>query len=164
MLRSMGVPEHLIALIKSLYTKQEAAVKTEYGNTEWFEVRKGVRQRCILFPYLFNLYSEYIMRRVGLEDEKGIKIGGRTINNLRYADGTTILTEDKEELEKFLKKLKEESEKAGMMLNLKKTKIMTTGTLNKFTLDGKEIQIVNCYTFLGTIISRDGYMHKEINR
>ena len=76
------MPEHLIALIKSLYTKQEAAVRMEYGNTEWLEVRKGVRQGCIISSYLFNLYSEYIMRRVGLEDEKGIKVGGRTINNL----------------------------------------------------------------------------------
>jgi hypothetical protein len=80
-LRSMGVPEHL-TVIKSLYTNQEAAVRTEHGITDWFEVRKGVRQGCILFPYLFNLYSEYIMRRVGLVDEKGIRIGGRNINNL----------------------------------------------------------------------------------
>ena len=86
-LRNMGVPEYLIALIKSLYTNQEAAVKTEYGNTEWSEVGKGVRQVCILSPYLFNMYSEYIFRRVGFEDNIGIKIGGRTINNLRY--GTT---------------------------------------------------------------------------
>jgi hypothetical protein len=97
----MGVPEHLIILIKSLYTQQEAAIRTEYGNTEWFEVRKGVRQGHILSPYLFNLYSEYIMRRVGFEDDKGIKVGGRTINNLRYADTTTILAEDKEDLKKF---------------------------------------------------------------
>jgi hypothetical protein len=81
-LRSMGVPEHLIVLIKSLYTKQEAAVRTEYGNTEWFEVRKGVRQGCIPSSYLFNMYSEYILRRVGFRDNIGIKVGGRTINNL----------------------------------------------------------------------------------
>jgi hypothetical protein len=107
----MGVPDHLIALIKSLYTNQEAAVKTEYGNTEWFEVGKGVRQGCILSPYLFNMYSEYILRRVGFEDNIGIKIGGRTINNLRYADDTTLLTKDKEDMRKLLKKIKEESEK-----------------------------------------------------
>jgi hypothetical protein len=100
----MGVPEHLIVLVKSLYTKQEAAVKMEYGNTEWFEVRKGVRQGCILSPYLFNIYSEYILRRVGFEEDKGIKVGGRTINNLRYVDDTTILAEDKEDLKKLLKK------------------------------------------------------------
>jgi hypothetical protein len=146
----MGVPEHLIVHIKSLYMKQEAAVKTEYGNTEWFEVRKGVRQGCILPPYLFNLYSEYILRTVGFEEDKGIKVGGRTINNLRYADDTTILAEDKEDMKKLLKKIKEESEKAGLMLNLKQTKIMATGTLNKFILDGTEIEI--------------GYDLKQINR
>jgi hypothetical protein len=96
----MGVTEHLIALIKSLYTRQEAAVKTEYGNTEWFEVRKGVRQGCILSPYL-------------------LEVGGRTINNLTYTDDTTVLAEDKEDLKKLLKKIKEKSEKAGLMLNLK---------------------------------------------
>jgi hypothetical protein len=100
----MGVPEHLIVLIKSLYTKQEAAVKMEYGNTEWFEVRKGVRQGCILSPYLFNLCNEYILRRVGFEEDKGIKVGGRTINNFRYADDTTILAEDEEDLKKLLKR------------------------------------------------------------
>jgi hypothetical protein len=100
-LRSMGMPEHIIVLINSLYTKQEAAVRMEYGNTEWFEVRKGVRQRYILSPYLFNLYSEYILRRVGFEDDKGIKVGGETINNLRYADDTTILAEDKEDLKNY---------------------------------------------------------------
>jgi hypothetical protein len=103
---------YTVVLIKSLYTKQEAAVKTEYGNTEWFEVRKGVRQGCILSPYLFNMYSEHILRRVGFEEDKGIKVGGRTINNLRYADDTMILAEDKD-LKKLLKKIKEESEKAG---------------------------------------------------
>jgi hypothetical protein len=151
-------------LIKSPYMKQEAAVKTKYGNTEWFEVRKGVRHGCILPPYLFNLYSEYILRRVGFEEDKGIKVGGRTINNLRYADDTTILAVHKEDLKKLLKKIKEEIEKAGLMLNLKKTKIMMTKTSNKFILDGMEIEILNSYTFLGTIITRDGYDHKEINR
>jgi len=161
-LRNMGVPEHLIALIRSLYANQEAAVRMEYGDTEWFEVRKGVRQVCILSPYLFNMYSEYIVRKVGFEDNIGIKIGGRTINNLLYADDTTILAEEKENVEKLLKKLKEESEKAGLSLNLKKTKIMTTGTLNEFILDGTEIEITSYHTFLGSIITRDGYDNKEI--
>jgi hypothetical protein len=117
-LRSMGVPEHLVVLIKSLYTKQEAAVITEYGNTEWFEVREGVGQGCLLSPYLFNLYSEYILRRVGFGEDKGIKVGGRTINNLRYADNTTILAEDKEDLKKSLKKKKRV--RARLILHLKK--------------------------------------------
>jgi hypothetical protein len=88
----------LIALTRSLYPNQEATVRTEYGDTEWFEVRKGVRQGCILSPYLFNMYSEYIVRRVGFENNIGIKIGGRTINNLRYADDTTMLAEEKENM------------------------------------------------------------------
>jgi hypothetical protein len=120
-LRNMGVPEHLTALIRSLYANQEAAVRTEYGDTEWFEVGKGVRQGSILSLYLFKMYSEYIVRKVGFEDNIGIKIGGRTINNLRYADDTTVLAEEKEEIEKLLKKLKEENEEAGLSLNLKKT-------------------------------------------
>jgi hypothetical protein len=163
-LGSMGLPEHLIVLIKSLYTNQEAAVRTEYSNAEWYEVRKGVRQGCILSPYLFNTYSEYVLRKVGFEDNIVIKVGGRTINNLRYPDDTTILAEDIEDMRKLLKKLKEESEKAGLMLNLQKTKIMTTGTLNEFILDGTEIEIINCYTFLGSVITRIGYDYKDISR
>ena len=110
------------------------------------------------------MYSEYIFRKVGFEDNIGIKVGGRTINNLRYVDDTTILTEDKEDMRKLLKKLKEESKKAGLMLNLKETKIMTTGPLKEFILEGTEMEIINSYTFLGSIITRDGYKHKEINR
>jgi len=136
----------------------------EYGNTEWFEVRRGVRQGCILSPYLFNLYSEYILRRVGFEDIIGIKVGGRTINNLQYADDTTIFAEDKEDMRKLLEKLKEEHEKARLMLNLKKTKIITTGIRIEFILDRTEMKIINCYTFLGSIITSDGYDYKEINR
>jgi hypothetical protein len=109
------------------------------------------------------MYSEYIVRTVGFEDNIGIKIGGRTINNLRYVDDTTILAEEKEDMEKLLKKLKEEREKAGLSLNLKKTKIMTTETLNDFVLDGTEIEITSYHTFLGSIITRDGYDNKEIN-
>jgi hypothetical protein len=109
------------------------------------------------------MYSEYIVRKVGFEDSIGIKIGGRTINNLRYADDTTILAEEKEDMKNLLKKLKEESEKAGLSLNLKKTEIMKTGTLNEFILDGTEIEITS-YTFLGSIITRDRYDNKEINR
>ena len=115
----------------------------------------------LLLLFLFYLYSEYIMRRVGLEDEKGIRIGGRNINNLRYVDDTTILAERKRDLERMLKKLKVESEKARIRLNIKKTKIMTTGYLNNFKLDGTEIEIIDSYTFLGTIITRDGSVCKE---
>jgi len=110
------------------------------------------------------VYSEYIVRKVEFKDNIGIKIGGRTINNLRYVDDTTILAEEKEDMEKLLKKLKEENEKAGLSLNLKKTKIMTTGTLNEFKLDGTEIEITSYHTFLGSIVTRDGYDDIEINR
>jgi hypothetical protein len=163
-LGNMRVPEHLIALIRSMYANQEAAVRTEYGNTEWFEVRKGVRQGCILSPYLFNMYSEYIVRKVGFEDNIGINIGGKTINNLRYVDDATVLAEEKEDTEKLLKKLKEENKKVGLSLNLKKTKIMKTGTLNEFILDRTEIKTTSYNTFLGSVITRDGYDNKEINR
>jgi len=110
------------------------------------------------------MYSEYILRRVGFKDNIGIKIGERTINNLRYADDTTLLTEDKEDMRKLLKKVKEETEKARLMLNLKKTKIITTGTLKEFILEGTDTEITKCYTFLGSIVTRDGYDYKEINR
>jgi hypothetical protein len=125
-------------------------------------LRTGVRKGCILSSYLFNIYSEYIVRKVGFEDNMGIKIGGITINNLRYADDTTILAE--EDKEKLLKELKEESEKAGLLQNFKKTKIMTTGTLNEFILDGTEIEVTSYHTFLGSIITGGGYDNKEINR
>jgi hypothetical protein len=110
------------------------------------------------------MYSEYILRRVEFEDNIGIKVGGRTIHNLQYADDFTILAKDKEDMRKLLINPKEESEKAGLMLILRKAKIMTTGTLNEFILDGTEMEIINCYTFLGSIITRDGYDYKEINR
>lgn len=126
-LNNMGVPNHLIRLLKNLYVDQEAAVKTEFGLTEWFKIGKGVRQGCILSPYLFNLYAEYIMRKAGLEEtEIGIKIGGRNLNKLRYADDTTLMAENEKDLKILLKKVKEESAKAGLLLNVKKTKIMST--------------------------------------
>ena len=107
------------------------------------------------------MYSEYIVRKVGFEDNIGIRIGGGTINNLQYADDNPILAEEKEDMEKLLKKLKEDSEKAGLSLNLKKTKIITTGTLNEFILDGTEIEITSYHTSLGSIITRDGYDNKD---
>jgi hypothetical protein len=152
-LRNMGVPAHLITLIMSLYTMQDATLKTVYCNTEWFEVGKGVRQGCILSPYLFNMYSEYVLRRVGLAESTGINIGGRTMNN---ADDTTLLTEDVEDLRSVLTKLQEEREKARLMLNLKNTKITITGTLKEFIIEGTGMDITNCYTVLVFVIKRDG--------
>ena len=121
----MGIPDHLICLLRNLYAGQEATVRTGHGTTDWFQIGKEVRQGCILSPYLFNLYAEYIMRNAGLEEaQAGIKIAGRDINNLRYADDTTLMGESEEELKSLLMKVKEESEKVGLKLNIQKTKII----------------------------------------
>ena len=124
----MGVPDHLTCLLRNLYAGQETTVKTGHGTTNGFQIRKGVRQGCILSPCLFNFYAEYIMINAGLEEaQAGIKIAGRNINNLRYTDDTTLMAEN-EELKSLLMKVKEESEKIGLKLNIQKTKIMASGT------------------------------------
>ena len=120
----MGIPDHLTCLLRNLYAGQEATVRTRHGTTGWFQTGKGVHQGCILSSCLFNLYAEYIMRNAGLEEaQAGIKIAGRNINNLRYADDTTLIAESEEELKSLLMKVKE-SEKVGLKLNIQKTKIM----------------------------------------
>src|SRR5574339_453909 len=121
-LQEMGIPDHLICLLRNLYAGQEATVRTGHGTTDWFQIGKGVRQGCILSPCIFNLYAEYIMRNAGLEKaQAGIKIAGRNISNLRYADETTLVVENEEELKSLLMKVKEESEKVGLKLNIQKT-------------------------------------------
>ena len=121
MMEEIGIPEHMVKVIRPLYANQEAKVRTEYGDTESFSIGKGVRQGCVLSPYLFNLYSEYIMRQANLEElDIGVKMGGRKINNLRYADDTTLLAESKEELLQLVTSVKEKSAQAGHYLNLKK--------------------------------------------
>ena len=128
-----GIPDYLTCLLRNLYAGQEATLRTGHGTTDWFQTGKGVCQGCILSPCLFSLYAEYIMRNVGLEEaQAGIKIAGRNINNLRYADDTTLMSESKEEL----MKVKEESEKAGLKLNIQKTKIMASGPLTSWQIDG----------------------------
>ena len=128
-LKEMGIPDYLTCLLRHLYASQEATVRTVAG-TDSFQIGKGVCQGCILSPRLFNLYAEYIMQNAGLyEAQAGIKIAGRSINNLRYVDDTTLLAESKEELQSLLMKVKEESEKAGLKLNIQKTKIMTSGPI-----------------------------------
>ena len=120
-LKEMGIPDHLTCLLRNLYVGQEATVRTEYGTTDWFQIGKGVRQGCILSSCLFNFYAEYIMRNARLDEaQTGIKIAGRNINNLRYADGTTLMAESEEELKTVLMKAKEDSEKAGLKLNIQK--------------------------------------------
>ena len=127
-LKEMGISHHLTCLLRNLYAGQEATVRTEHGTTAWFQIGKGVCQGCILSPCLFNFYARYIMRNPGLEEaQAGIKIAGRNINNLRYADDTTLVAESEEELKSLLMKVKEESENVGFKLNIKKTKIMASG-------------------------------------
>ena len=123
----MGIPDHLTCLLKDLYADQEATVRTGHGTVDWFQIGKGAHQRCILSPCLFNLHAEYIMRNAGLEEaQAGIKIAGRNINNLRYADDTTLMAETEEELKSLLMKVKEESEKVGLKFNVQKPKIMVS--------------------------------------
>ena len=129
-LKEIGIPDHLVCLLRNLYAGQEATVRTGHGTIDWFQIGKGVCKGCILSPCLFNLYEEYIMRNAGLEEaQPGIKIAGRNINNLRYADDTTLMAECKEELKSLLMKVKEESEKVGLKLNIQKTEIMASGPI-----------------------------------
>ena len=131
----MGIPDHLTCFLRNLYSGQEATARTELGTTDWFQTGKGVRQGYILSPWLFNLYAEYIMRNAGLEEaQAGIKIAGRNINNLRYADDTTLTAESEEELKSLLMKVKEESEKVGLKLNIQKTKIMASGPITSWQI------------------------------
>ena len=126
----MGIPDHLTCLLRNLYAGQEATVGTGHGTTDWFQIGKGVCQGCILSPCLFNLYAEHIMRNAGLEvAQAGITIARRNINNLRYADDTTLRAENEEELKSLLMKVREESEKVGLKLNIQKTKIMASGPI-----------------------------------
>ena len=129
-LKEMGITDHLTCLLRNLYAGQEATVRTGHGTTDWFQIGKGVCQGYILSPCLFNSYAEYIMRNAGLEEaQAGIKIAGRNINNLRYADDTTLVAEREEELKSLLMKVKEESEKVGLKLNIQKSKIMTSSPI-----------------------------------
>ena len=141
-LQEMGIPDHLTCLLRNLYAGQEATVRTRYETTNWFQIGKGVRQGCILSPCLFNFCAEYIMRNAGLDEAQvGIKISRRNINNLRYANDTTLMAESEEELNSLLMKVKEEHEKAGLKLNIQKTKIMalishTSKVISKFSKRG----------------------------
>ena len=136
-----GIPDHLTCLLRNLYESQEATVRTGHGTTDWFQIGKGVRQGCILSPCLFNFYAEYIMRNAGLEEaQAGIKTAGRNINNLRYSDDTTLMAESEEELKSLLMKVKEESEKVGLKLNIQKTKIMASDPITSWEIDGETVK------------------------
>ena len=149
-LKEMGIPDHLTCLLRNLYAGQEATVRTGHG-TDWFQIGKGVHQGCILSPCIFNLYAEYIMRNAGLEEtQAGIKIAGRNINNLRCADDTTLMAESEEELKSLLMKVKVEREKAGLKLNIQKTKIMAFGPITSWEIDGKTVETVSDFIFGGS--------------
>ena len=138
----MGIPDHLTCLLRNLYAGQEATVRTGHGTTDWFPIGKRVHQGCILSPCLLSLHAEYIMRNVGQEEaQAGIKIAGRNINNLKYADDTTVMAEN-EELKSLLMKVKEESEKVGLNLNIQKTKIMASGPVTSWQIDGEKVETV----------------------
>ena len=142
-MKEMGIPDHLTCLLRNLYAGQEATVRTGHGTTDWFQIGKGVRQGCILSPCLFNFYAEYIMRNAGLEEaQAGIKIAWRYIN-LRYADDTTLMAESEEELKSLLMKVKEESEKVGLKLNIQKTKITASGPITSWEIDGETVETVD---------------------
>ena len=146
-LKEMGIPDHLACLLRNLYAGQEATVETESGTTDWFQIGKGVCQGCILSPCLFNWYDKYIMRNAGLDEaQAGIKIAGRNINNLRYVNDTTLMTESKE-LKSLLMKVKEESEKVGLKLNIQKTKIMVSGPITSWEIDGDTVETVTGFIF-----------------
>ena len=148
-LKEIGIPDHLTCLLRNLYAGQEATVRAGHGTTDWFQIGKGIRQGCILSPWLFNLYAEYIMRNAGLEEaQAGIKIARRNINNLRYADDTT-LTAESEELKSLLMKVKEESEKVGLKLNIQKTKIMASGSITSWERDGETVETVSDFIWGG---------------
>ena len=160
-----GIQDHLTCLLKILYADQEATVRTVHGTTDWFQIGKRVRQGCKLSPCLFNLYEEYIMRNFGLEEaQAGIKIVRRNINNLRYADDTTLMAGSEEEIKSLLMKVKEESEKLGLKLNSQKTKIMASGPITSCEIDGETAESLSDFIFLGSKITAGGNYSYEIKR
>ena len=151
--------------MRNLYAGQESTVRAGYGTTDWFQIGKGVHQGCILSPCLSNLYTEYIMRNTGLEEaQAGVKIARRNINNLRYADDATLMAGSEEELKSLLMKVKVESEKVGLKLNIQKTKIMASGPITSWEINGETVETVSDFIFLGSKITADGDCRHEIKR
>ena len=164
-LKEMGISDHLNCLLRNLYTGQEATVRTGHGATDWFQSGKGVHQGFILSPCSFNLYAEYIVRNTGLEEAQAeIKIARRNINNLRYADNTTLKAESEEELKSLLMKVKEESEKVGLNLNIQKMKIVASCPITSWKIDGETVEKVAEFIFLSSKITADGDCSHEIKR
>ena len=146
----MGILDHLTCFLRNLYAGQEATVRTGHGTTDWFQIGKGLCLGCILSPCLFNFYAEYIMRNAGLEEaQAGIEIAGRNIDNLRYANDTTLMAESEEELKSLLMNMKVESEKVGLKLNIQKTKAMASGPITSWEIDGETVETVADFIFGG---------------
>ena len=163
-LKEMGISNHLTCLLRNLYAGQEATVRTGHGTIDGFQIKKGVCQSCILSPCLFNLYAEYIMRNAGLEEaQAGIKIAGRNISNLTYTNDTTLMAESKE-LKSLLIKVKEESEKVDLKLNIQKTKNMASGPITSWEIDGEIVETVADFILWGSKITADGDCSHEIKR
>ena len=161
----MGIPDHLTCLLRNLNAGQETTVRNGHGTTDRFQTGKGIGQGCILSSCLFNLYAEYMMRNASLDEtQAGIKIVGRNINNFRYADDTTLMVKSEKELNSLLMKVKEENEKAGLKLNIQKTKIMTSSPITSWPIDGETVETVTDFIFLGTKITEEGDCSHAIKR
>ena len=159
------MPDHLSFLLRNLYASQEVTIRTRHETMDWFQFGKGVHQGCIFSPCLFNLYAEYIMWNVWLDEtQAGIKIAGRNINNFSYANDTTLMAEREEELKRLLTKVKEKSEKAGLKLNIQKTKIMASGLITSWQIDRETMETVIAFIFLGSKITADDDCGHEITR
>src|SRR5574337_1317194 len=164
-LKEMRIPDHLICLLRNLYAGQEAIVRTRHGTKDWFQIGKGIRQGCILSPCLFNLYAEYIMRNTGQDQaQAGIKISGRNINNFRSASDIILMAESEEELKSLLMKVKEESEKVRLKLNIQKNKIMASSPITSWEIDGETVETVSDFILGGSKITADGDCSHEIKR
>ena len=160
----MGLPDHLNVLLRNLYAGQDATVRTGHGTTDWFQIGKRVSKGCILSACLFNLYAEYIMRHIGLDEAQvDVKIAGRNINKLGYADDTTLMAES-EEIKSLLMKVKEETEKVDLKLNIQKINIMASGPITSWQIDGETMETVTIFIFWGSKITTDGDCSHEIKR
>ena len=164
-LKEMGIPDHLTCLLRNLYASQEATVRVGHGITDWFQIGKGVHLICMLSPCLFNFYAESIMRNAGLDEaQAGIKIARRNINHLRYADDTTLMAESEKELKSLLMKVKEESEKVGLKLDIQKTKIMASASIISWQINGETMEAVTEFIFLGSKNTADSDCSHEFKR
>ena len=164
-LQEMGILDHLTCLLRILYAGKEATIRAGHETIDWIQIGKEVYQGCILSLCLFNLYAEYIIQNTGLEETQAeIKIGGRNINNLRYADDTTLMAESEKEFKSLLMKVKVDSEKVGLKLNIQKTKIMASCPITSWQIDGETMETMRDYIFLGSKITADGDCSHEIKR